>query len=137
MSKSTILDQAVKQYILDCIDLSVYDESAETAQETAQKVIGFIMNEADHPYNRKRLITDQAIIADHIMGLPSYFNVDYQHFAILELAIKWGSIPIDHTEKQALKITDNFPSFIACKLMQIANGYRVKNLVLNKGANND
>lgn len=132
MSKSSVLDQAVKQYILDCIDLECYGEAAETAQEAAQKVVSFIMNEADHPFNRKKLVSDQAIIADHIMGLPSYLNLAFSNYDILQLAIKWGSIPEKFTDKQSQKITDNYPMFIANKLMQISNGRNVKQLIWNK-----
>ena len=128
MSKSSELDQVAKQYILDCIDLECYDHTASSAQDAASKVVSFIMNEADHPFNRKKLVSDQAIIADHIMGLPSYFNLAFNNWDILQLAIKWGSIPKNHTEKQAQKIMDNYPMFIASKLMQIANGRNVEKL---------
>ena len=121
-------NDTVKQYILDSIDLDFYEESADTPQEAAQKVIGFIMAEADYPHNRQRLKTDNAIIADHLWGLPSYFNTAHTNYDIIKLAVKWGSLPEKHTDKQAEKITNNFMQFIAHHLQQIAKGYRVKNL---------
>lgn len=121
-------NKQIKQDIINWIDLDVYEETAATAQEAAKKVIGFIMNEADHQYNRARLFSDQAIVADHIMGLPSYFNLEYRNGGIIQLAKKWGSLSENSTEKEEQKIIDNYPMFIAAKLMQIANGYHIKDL---------
>lgn len=126
--KSILLDQTAKQYILDCIDLSAYDDGATTAQEAAIKVVDYIMKEADHEYNRKRLVTDQAIIADHLMGLPSYINIDFENNKIIDIAVKWGSLPALHSISQADRITSNWFNFIAIKLLQIKNGYRIKGL---------
>lgn len=122
------LDTLAKQYILDSIDLACYDEKAETAQDAAIKIIGFIMNEADNPFNRKKLKTDQAIIADHIAGLPSYLNIAFSNYDILQLAENWGSLSVNATEKEQQKILDNYFNFIAAKLLQISRGYNVKNL---------
>lgn len=132
MSKSSELDQKVKQYILDCIDLECYGEKATSAQDAALKVVGFVMNEADRPYNRKKLVSDQAIIADHIAGLPSYLNVAFTNYEIIQLAIKWGSISKNASEKEYQKILDNYFNLIASKLLQISRGYNVKNLKWSK-----
>ena len=132
MSISSELDQKVKQYILDCIDLECYEETAETAQEAALKVVGFIMKEADNTYNRKKLVSDQAIIADHIVGLPSYLNIAFSNYDILQLAVKWGSIPVNAIDKQEQKILDNYFNLIASKLLQISRGHNVKNLIWGK-----
>lgn len=134
MKLSTAQNLQIKQDIINWIDLDVYEESAETAQEAAQKVVSFIMKEADHPYNRKKLVSDQAIIADHIMGLPSYFNLEYANDEILTLAQKWGSLSENCTEKEEQKIIENYPAFIAGKLQQIANGYHIKGLEYNQNA---
>ena len=128
--KTLNLDKVAKQYIIDHTDLAVYEESAKTVREKAQKIIGFIMNEADYPYNRQRLGTDQAIIADHLNGLPSYTNFAIYHYEIIALAEKWGSIEKDASEAKRKKITDNFTNFIAIKLIQLSNGYRIRGVTL-------
>lgn len=124
-------NQLIKQYILDSIDLDVYEESAETAQEAVQKVIGFVMDEADHPYNRQKLVTDQAIIADHLMGLPSYINIAFYNDEILDLGVSWGCIKTDYNEDQALTFKEGYFNRIALKLLEIAKGYGTKDLKWN------
>ena len=128
---TTNLDSTVKQYILDCIDLDCYDESASNPQEAAKKVISFIISEADFPRNRQLFGSDQGIIANHLAGLPSYIDIEYRNHEIINLAVKWGSLPEDYTEKQADKVLDNWFNFIAAKLIQISNGYRVKGLTFD------
>ena len=55
------------------------------------------------------------------LALPiAFYNSD-----ILQLAKDWGSIPHDATEKQEYKILDNYWRFMAAKILQLIDGYRV------------
>lgn len=123
------LDSTIKQYILDSIDLECYDEHADDVQQAALKVVSFIMNEADHPYNRQKLISDQAIIADHIAGLPSYLNVAFSNYDIIQLGIKWGVLSEKENEAKEQQFLDNWFNTIAAKLLQISRGYHTKSLI--------
>jgi hypothetical protein len=63
-------------------------------------------------------------LAEYYSGLPSICNIEYRHFAILELAVKWGSIPEDATEKEEDKILENWFLFIANKTLQLFRKYK-------------
>ena len=132
MSKSSVLDQQVKQYILDCINLSDYDiEAPVTPQQAAKIVYDLFAEHCFYENNKKRFNGNEvAMIADYMQGLPSFFDVDYTWYEVDLLAVKWGSMPENFTEKQAQKIHDNWFQFIANKLIQIKNGYHVKGLTL-------
>ena len=51
--------------------------------------------------------------------------IDYTYYNIIQLAKEWGSIPQDATAKQEDKICDNYWLFMANKLRQLFEGYRV------------
>ena len=49
-----------------------------------------------------------------------FYNCD-----ILELAVEWGTLPEDYTEKQADKILDNYWNLLANNISQLFKGYRI------------
>ena len=122
MSKSSELDQTVKKYILECIDNSGYSDKELTQAESIQFLKDTFYREKDREISKQG---EQAALADHLPGLPSYFNIEYRNHSILELAVKWGSIPENYTEAQADTILNNWWGFIANKTCQLFRGYRV------------
>ena len=63
---------------------------------------------------------------EYIPGLPSCFNVDYVNNSIIDLAIKWESIPAEATEAQCQKILDNWFNLVANKTLQLFRKYDVE-----------
>lgn len=128
MSKASELDQTVKLYLLECMDFEGYDDilgkyPPVTTQEkiTACECI-FNAEIGDHLTGK---IGKQAAIQVWLQGLPSCINIAFYNHVIIRLAVSWGSIPSDYTEKQADDILENYWSFMAAKLLQLFNGYRV------------
>ncbi len=119
MSKSSELDRAAKIYILQCIS-----ETTEGEPMNIQESLIYINKRFESEYGwRVEQVGPQKAMRDWLQGLA--INIAFYNCDIIDLAIEWGSLPTDHTEKQAYKITGNYFNFIACKLLQLINGYRV------------
>jgi hypothetical protein len=110
------LDKQVKQYILDCIDGSGYDADPQTDTEKVKFLHDTFY--AEYGYNVDRVGENQALI-EWFMGLPSACHIEFRHYAILELAVAWGSLPEDTTEKQQDKILNNWFNLVAVKTGQL------------------
>jgi hypothetical protein len=122
MTKRVKLDRTAKEYILDAIDSEGYEIRTETEAEkiafladTFQKEYGFAI---------KRYGAQKAL-AEWIMGLPSAFNIDFENYKILQIAVEWGSLPKDYTEKQADKILANWFNFISAKTLQLFRKHKI------------
>ena len=118
MSKSAELDQAVKRYILECVEL---DESEQPILTTAEKIAYIKRRSESEKYNPNQ--TDMENMTDWLRGLA--LNIAYNGHEILALAVEWGSIPADATEKQEQKIIDNYFHFMANKTAQLIRGYHI------------
>ena len=123
MSKSSELDQTVKAYIISCIDNP--DHGLPDLTTTEQK-IGYILarfnSECGHEIAR---VGRQSAVMNWLQGLPSGINIEFMNYQILILAETWGSISVDSTERQQDKILANYWNFMAVKLCQLFDGYRV------------
>ena len=122
MSKSSELDQAAKKYILEAID----PDYNEADPDDIQSLIDGLKKSfyAEYGWNVEQQ-GEQRALAEWLQGLPSAISIEYQYYAILELAKDWGSIPEDATEKQEQKIIDNYYNFMANKIGQLFRGYHV------------
>lgn len=131
--KNMELDKVARQYILDAISAEGYDNEDGTPAElkdskdalaflykTFVKEYGF-MFDGSTGYRH----TQERAFKEWIMGLPSSFNVDFENYKILQIAVKWGSIPADYTERQADKILANWFNFITVKTFQLFKKYKV------------
>lgn len=123
MSKSSILDQNVKQYILDRIDNSGY---SDTPLATNAERIAFLSDtfQSEYGWQIKRM-SQVAALREWFQGLPSSCNIVFTNHDILALAVKWGSISADASEKQRDVILENYFNLMANKTAQLFNGYRV------------
>ena len=113
-------NKVVNQYIMDCIDSDGYELKVQP--QTDKEKLQFLYNtfwSEKLQYNREYYKSEHAAFMDWIQGLPSSFNVDYEYYRIIELAMLWGSLPHDATEKQTDKICENWFNFIASKTFQL------------------
>ena len=119
MSKSSELDRTVKLYILHHIK-----EDSEGTERNIIDSIEYVKqrfeSEWSHEIPRQGYIN---ALTEWLMGIPLSFA--FSNYDILQLAIKWGSIPENYTEKQADKILENYWRFMANKLNQLFTGYHV------------
>ncbi len=99
-------------YIIECIDPSGYDITAETDYEKVKFLNDTFQNEfwSSHKNYFK---TELLGFADWIPGLPSCFNCDYANHLILEVALKLGSIAENLTEDQEEEFLNNWYNLIA------------------------
>ena len=135
MSKSSELDKTAKLYLLDamrshldeCDKLSAwaYPPQGKNAYGLPPKEIIEIIKDdfySSHTWAIDRYGLQRAL-TEWLQGLA--LPIDYTYHNIIELAKEWGSIPQNATSKQEDKICDNYWSFMANKLSQLFDGYRV------------
>ena len=118
MSKSSELDQVVKSYLMECIvdEMEPPMNNLEVINHCQERF------HSECGWNVQRIGRVKAV-EEWLRGLPT--NIAYWNGEILELAVKWGSLPENATEKQEEKITENYWHFMAIKLCQLFDGYRV------------
>jgi hypothetical protein len=120
MSKSSVLDTTVKLYLIGCIGsedvelITVADKITHTRKDFY----------GSQEWNVKR-VGEQVAVKDWLQGLPSSIGIAFMNYEILQIAVKWGSLPADYTERQADKILENWFNLLAAKLCQLWRGYRV------------
>ena len=125
MSKSTELDKNAKLYLIDamrchlddCDQLNAYGLPSEEIIEIIKDDFYGSHSWAIDRYGLQRALTEW------LQGLA--LPIDYTYYNIIQLAKEWGSIPQDATAKQEDKICDNYWLFMANKLRQLFEGYRV------------
>ncbi len=120
MSKSSELSKTVKRYILDRVDASGYDIAEP---ETDKEKVAFIH---DNFYAEMGWRVNQAgeprALVDWYQGLCSTVSIEFYNHDIIDRAIIWGSLPADHTERQADKILENWWKLLATKTNQMFQG---------------
>ena len=118
MSKSADLDQAVKRYILECVEV---DEAEQPILTTDEKIAYIARRfESETKYSKQ---TDIQRMTSWLQGLA--LDIAFYNDDILKLAVAWGSIPADATEKQEQKIIDGYYHLMANKTAQLIRGYHV------------
>ena len=122
MSKSSELDQKVKRYIIDCIDGTGYDVELKTTAEKIDFLRDCFEREYGHEIKRQGYVN---ALREWFAGLPSACTVAFYNGDILTLAVEWGSIPENATEKQEYKILENWFNLVAVKTDQLFRGYHV------------
>jgi hypothetical protein len=113
----------VYDYILDSIDSSGYDIETTTPKEK----LNFLEQtfQAEYGWAIKRYGRFTAM-TEWLPGLPSSVNIDYENHKIIELAKKWGHLPVNATEKQEDKILEGWFRFIAMRIGELMRKYEVQ-----------
>lgn len=85
--------QAIRQYILDAIDLEGYDQykGVQLNEHDRLKAVYDIFK-SEKSFELKR-DGEQSAFVSWLQGLPSCFNIDFENWKILQLSAKWGFIP--------------------------------------------
>lgn len=118
----TSIDKLSKQYIIDHIDNSNYSD--EYLAGNFQKV-KFLHDTfySEYGWAVERMGEHKALI-EWFQGLPSACNIAFYNSDILNLAVEWGSLQTDATERQQQKILDNWWNLLAAKTGQLFRKYR-------------
>jgi len=127
MSISSELDREVKLYILSCVDNEGFEcLDYWTPCESIPQKIDFLRERFESEFGfRTKQIGRQAACKEWLQGLA--LSIAYTNYDILELAIKWGSLSKYPSNAECRKILDNYFNFMAAKMVQLFNGYRIPN----------
>lgn len=123
---TTGLKKQIKEYIINNIDDAGYETISENAtnKEKLQFIADNFKSEAFYTNNLRRFKNNkQLIIAEHLQGLPSYLNIEFSNYNILQLAKKWGFI-LD-TEKKEYQFLENYWDRIAQNIMELFRKYDI------------
>ena len=124
--KRTELNKVVFNYILESIDSEDYGVTATTEKEKLQFILDCFISECWHDYNKKYYKNNMLLaFTSWLQGLPSSFNVAFENYEILQIAIKWECIKETATENQKYKIIDNWFNWIANKTFQLMKKHKV------------
>jgi hypothetical protein len=107
--------QQVREYLLECIDLSGYDQYANlqlSEKERFRAVYDCFKKDYCYPENLRYYGSEQKVFENWLMGLPSCFTVEYRNYAIIELTQKWGFAPSNLSESKEQKILEQWWSRI-------------------------
>ena len=115
MSKSSELTKKVNAYLLAGIDNAGYsDQVLKTKADKLTFLLSTFRSEYGWSIGR---LGEQSALKEWLSGLPSSIHIEFANFNILKLAVKWGSLPKNATEKQEDKILGNYWNFMALKLL--------------------
>jgi len=97
-----------KKYILDTIETGLNDEPLKTDQEKIEYLFKRFNSEYGFMIER---VGKQKAIAEWLSGLA--LNIEFYNDAIVELAIKMGSIEEKPNEKLQARVQNNYWNFMA------------------------
>lgn len=113
-----------REWLLSCVDLTGYDETFTTDKDRLQFIANEIKSICFCDNNLKRFNNNKtAIIADHLQGLPSYLDIPFSNFDIINLGRLWG---YDLSGKKEDKFIENYWNAIANLLLQTFKKYGVE-----------
>lgn len=113
----------INAYILSCIpDVETINSEYDLKLANDKDRVNFVMSEfercSNYPHNFQKFPNIADRFGDWLQGLP-VFQIDYENYAILQIAKKWGSLPEYATEYQEDKILANWWNYIANKFFQL------------------
>ena len=97
---------ALQSYIIDCIDTTEYPEIKTDLKNQLTFIVDEFHRVNCYPVNMQRYKGNyQALFTDWHSGLPSYFNIEYRNYAILELMASFGlPLPSDKDETDGINL---------------------------------
>ncbi|MDY0138248.1 MAG: hypothetical protein RBR50_00990 [Candidatus Izemoplasmatales bacterium] len=114
------------EWLLSHINTDGYDNISDKSTDTEklQFIANCLKSEAYYQHNIKRFNSNnQQIIADHLMGLPSYLNIPFSNYDILQLATSW-EYDIS-TEKKQDNFVNNYWGGVAMIILIAFRKYHI------------
>ena len=106
--------QAYREYTIN----SIMHYENEKLRNPIKYFFKVFHKEADWEINK---MGEMKALASYLSGLPSVIHLPIYYGEIIELAKKFGSIPQKSTEKEELKIINNYYNFFANILIDLRN----------------
>jgi hypothetical protein len=96
----------IQKYVIDCIDTSDYPEIKTDLKNQLSFIVDEFHRVAMYSNNIHRFKGNyQQLFIDWLSGLPSYFNVEYRNYEILELMSSFGlPLPANKEESQGIDL---------------------------------
>jgi len=96
----------IQSYILDCIDTSEYPEVKTDIKNQLSFIVDEFYRVAMYDNNIRRLKGNyQELFIDWLSGLPSYFNIEYRNYQILELMSSFNlPLPANKEKYEGVKL---------------------------------
>jgi len=115
-------------YIIESINSEGYDINPKTEREKLQFLANCIYSEKIkfHKDWLRYYGNIQNCLKDWLQGAPTAIDLPIYYSDIIEIAVNFGSIPENFTDKQYEQITNNFYKFIACKILQLFSKYDIE-----------
>ena len=118
------LKEKYYRYIVKSINSDNYDVVTTGRKEKLQFLSDTFKKEMG--WNIERVGQGKAF-QEWIMGLPTVFNIEFENYEILHLAVKMGSLPKrGATAKQQDRILENYWNFITSLTFQLFRKYNIK-----------
>lgn len=106
--------------------LAMIDNEKVTPEGKLFELFQAFRSEYNTPYSQKVYPSVQDRLEQWLRGLPSIINHPFSNYDILQWAIKIGTLPENHTEKQADKILENYWRWLAASIVQLGSKFKVK-----------
>lgn len=111
-------------WLVDRISSEGYEVELNTEYDKALFIAQRFKHEAFYSNNIKRFHgNEQRIIADHLMGLPSYLSIPFNNHDILLLAKEWEYDV--STEKKEDNFCDRYWGAIAMIILQLFKRHKI------------
>ena len=109
----------IHKYLIDCI-YGEDDNGQEITFKSDKDAINyaFATFESTHGWLIERIGEFQAL-TECLQGLPSWINIAFMNYDILELAKEQGTLPQDATEKQEDRILESYWRYMAMRLREL------------------
>ena len=106
-----------------------YDSGNDFGCDTLQEKIRLTLKDYDrcvnYPSNIRNLPNIADRYADHMMGLPSPFHPEFEHYKIEEQLREWNVIKDGHAPSRIRTMVENYWKYWALWLIEKAEGKRV------------
>jgi hypothetical protein len=118
------INAAIDAYLIDCIHAEEYDDADPFADGDIKGRLSFAYRTFKREYwHEIKRVGEVRAYASWLSGLASAHAVDFENWAILELAAKWGQ-PVK-TEAQKDKILLSWFDFCAVRTFKLFRKYEV------------
>lgn len=124
-NRTKYLNKVMASYILSNIDETTYGIQFDNGKDKERLQFLYDTFKSEYGWSIARYGLQNAF-REWIMGLPSVYTIDFENYKIIQLAIKWGSLPVTHTDAQAQKILDNWFNFVTVHTFKLFKKYKIE-----------
>ena len=114
------LNKIQKDFIINAINSDGYDIDLKTDLEKLQWMITIFKKEAFYLNWEKRYGNIVNLFSEHLQGLPSWLNIPFNNYDILQLLRSWGVVNEKTTEKKEDELLANYWKWVANKVFVLA-----------------